>query len=250
MHHFPYAHTECFLCSPHHAHVFAPLCALINTSKCKGRVRPLPPQAAVFVEFHSVKVMQFWTLVAPRIEALRAVHEPNGGSVKSMTLLREPRSVIISHYQMWPPTLPVDGPTGRLRMTDATLTPINTYLGDGNLKGAQTFWLVSPRSGFDSGSRWQASAADARECHADFALRRLCAFDHVANISTVNISWIGEVMRTRTTQTIVTSHAAPKGNRVLAQGGQNSSLYRRVLNETSQVREAPALTIGCSARWV
>jgi len=245
VHHFSYRFSECFLCSSHHGHVFASLCKLFKTSICKrGRVWPLPPEASVFVEFHSNKVMQFWTTVAPRIEALRAVHEPNGGSVKIMTLLREPRAQIVSYYQMWPPTLPTQGTRGILRVRDTTLTPINTYLSNGNMRGLQTVWLFNETRGLNSTTRRKASKADAPECNADAAIRRLCVFDHVANISTVNITWMCEAMRTRTTRTSVPVHTAPKGNRVIVQGGENGILYGMVLNETRQVRKA--LTEGRS----
>jgi hypothetical protein len=51
-----------------------------------------------------------------------------------------------------------------------------------------------------------------------------------------------EAMRMHT-PTRLPPHWAPIGNRILAQGGRSGSLYRRVLNETSQVRIAPALTV-------
>jgi len=103
-----------------------------------------------------------------------------------MTLLREPRAFTISNYKMWPPTLPINGTKNVSRCKDTSLTPINDYLSDGHMHGLHTMWLTKSRVGDELGPN---------SCPSDLAARRLCTFDHVSNITTMNLSWFFQALR-------------------------------------------------------
>ena len=240
---FPYSFSPCFLCWPQHAHLFQRLCHSVNMSKCnKVKGWPLKPRDSVFVEFHSSMAIKFWGHVAPRIRALRALHEPNGGSIKSMVMLREPRSLIVSHYVMWPPRLPANGTPGIPKLNDTTLTPINDWLADGNMRGIQTFWLTVPSSDYVAATHWNSSSPEAPECRAKEALQRLCTFNYVTHVSSLNISWVLDALRLQKASRPMTTHRVPFGNRVLYQGGAKSGLYHRLEHERSHVRARVAST--------
>lgn len=240
--HFSYAFSKCFLCSPVHGHIFPEVCNGYSWAWCtQHNVKPLQPSASsVFVEFHTAdKVGVFWRRVAPRIDALRAVHERSGGSVKTMTLLREPRAHILSMYRMWPPMSPLGGTPGVHPNWDTSLTPLNRYLSDGHMRGLQTSILARSQAVQEYGSRRRVNPLKSPslppECLTEDAIRGLCTFDHVASISTVNVTWIAEAMRAHSTHATVTARHAPLGNRIIINGGRKGTLYRRILNATREV---------------
>jgi len=56
--HYSYLGTECFLCDPHHAGLFAKAqCKHFNATVCERRLhlKPLAHNSSVFVEFHANK---------------------------------------------------------------------------------------------------------------------------------------------------------------------------------------------------
>jgi len=230
--HYSYTKCECFLCDPYHAHLFQPICRKFNTSHhCtlwQPRQPPLGRNASVFVEFHSSRIGLFYHRVVPQIPALRALHA--GGSVRSMTLLRDPRLTVLSHYAMWPPPDPRIGPVctpgnnGQpSRCMDTSLLGLNRYLSAGHLHGIQTFWLEKPLSNEQAGT-------SRRTCASEAAARRLSTFDQVANISTFNLSWVLESMQllpdgafrtqVRLCQTIESTFPSPRYRRAsIGRGG-------------------------------
>lgn len=63
------------------------------------------PRAPIAVAFHGpTSGFYFWSLLYPRLLALRARYRRAGGRLVTATVLREPRSQLLSLYRMWPPT--------------------------------------------------------------------------------------------------------------------------------------------------
>jgi hypothetical protein len=240
VHRFADPDSKCFLCSPVHAHLFPDVCTAYSWASCSWRRdHPLPFNASVFVQFRTAsKLGLFWRRVAPRVEALRAVHEPNGGSVNTMALLREPRAHLASIDPTWPPRLPVDGPASSHEGRDnSTLHP-----SDGHRCGLHTFirsWSQPVQGHCRRGPRREAPrlspllTSEGRTVHA---LRGLCTFDQVANLSTLNVTWMAEAMRAHSiVPTFMASHT-PSNNRVMRTDRAGVTLYRGIENATPQVR--------------
>lgn len=108
---FFYGTHYCFEGLPWHGSVFENVSwpddagsAWGKSCKRVARLRHLPHDAKVVVEFHSWSKGVFWSRFVPRQKALHALHaRMYGGSVRSLTTLRDPTSHQRSFYLMWPP---------------------------------------------------------------------------------------------------------------------------------------------------
>ena len=88
-----------------HSAVPPAVCKNVIDAAIKQPTRPMA------VEFHARYMPLFFDL-APHFPALRAHFAQAGGRLMTATLLREPRSLLVSTYGMWPPLIRIYNASG------------------------------------------------------------------------------------------------------------------------------------------
>lgn len=99
---FDFTHTSCLFAQ--HADLFPGYEDAWDDRRCSAPQPPRWQTAATAVEFHAYTRRRYWENFVPVLPQLRARYAAANGTLLTVTLLREPRSHIMSSYKMWPPS--------------------------------------------------------------------------------------------------------------------------------------------------
>lgn len=171
---FFYGTHHCFEALPWHGPVFRRNASWPDRSKACRKVahlRYLPQDAKAVVEFHSWSKNLFWKRFAPRQKVLNALHARlYGGSVRSLTMLRDPAAHQRSFYTMWLP---------RARTQDKTYIRVSyiQWLRDNVARAGLQTRIITGKS---------------RHCDLSLARARLNMLTDVQLLSRLNLSFYCE----------------------------------------------------------